>query len=86
MDIFEPNKLVFPRIKMLKSLTRSNTDKEYFSSEEIGSILRRVFKDVEFPIRKDGTKTKTNYFPFFFLDSAFDFPNGSVSNAHCSLI
>lgn len=60
MDIFEPNELVFPRIKMLKSPTRSNTDKEYFSSEEIGSILRRVFKDVEFPIRKDGTKTKTN--------------------------
>ena len=58
MDIFEPDKLVFPRIKMLRYPKR--TDKEYFSSEEIGSIFRRVFKDVEFPLRKDGSKAKTN--------------------------
>tara|TARA_R110002020_G_scaffold149537_2_gene325882 strand:+ start:1862 stop:3118 length:1257 start_codon:yes stop_codon:yes gene_type:complete len=60
MDIFEPDKLVFPRKKMLKTISRSNTQKEYFSSEEIGSIFRRVFKDVELPKRKDGTKAKTN--------------------------
>ena len=60
MDIFEPDKLVFPRKKMLKNPKLSNTNKDYFSSEEIGSIFRRVFKDVEFPPRKNGSKAKTN--------------------------